>query len=156
MTDAKIFCKIYSSKQIRHSLLATLSLHMFSQLSHCPGEFSVFLTNLVTELWPFAVKNSRDTASIVGRSFWSADRQADARLRTKRMSCSCSFVGWGRRESRTSSEIFLRAGWEDSRVDRSSPGCLPIIVSSATTPKLYTSHFSFICMVYASSAEWMG
>ncbi|PON66816.1 hypothetical protein TorRG33x02_266740 [Trema orientale] len=35
----------------------------------------------------------------------------------------------------------------------SSPGCLPIMISNATTPKLNTSHLSVTLIVCASSIE---
>ncbi|KAI8533883.1 hypothetical protein RHMOL_Rhmol10G0044900 [Rhododendron molle] len=44
-------------------------------------------------------------------------------------------VGGGRRGSRTSVIIMFSLGG-DVKDDTRSPGCLPMIVSSATTPKL--------------------
>ena len=38
-----------------------------------------------------------------------------------------------------------------NRDEMRSPGCFPMIISNANTPKLYTSHFSLISIVYASS-----
>lgn len=41
----------------------------------------------------------------------------------------------------------------DDRDERKSPGCLPITISNATTPKLKTSHFSFTSIVHANSVH---
>ncbi|KAM7465253.1 hypothetical protein LguiB_012815 [Lonicera macranthoides] len=53
------------------------------------------------------------------------------------------------RESRGSNTSFTVEFLVDGDVndESRSPGCFPINISSATTPKLYTSHFSVTTMV---------
>nr|KYP40057.1 hypothetical protein KK1_038616 [Cajanus cajan] len=62
------------------------------------------------------------------------------------MSSETSIFGDGRRRSNSSYNVMIRvdADWSDDRI---SLGCFPTKISSVTTPKLKTSHFSFTTIV---------
>ena len=94
---------------------------------------------------------------MVGRNSGEAFVQHNANLMTVSTAADIPPVGGSNRWSSTSfnSNSLLSANALDGAdtASRSSPGCLPIMVSRATTPKLYTSHFSVTRIVKANSAN---
>ena len=85
--------------------------------------------------------NRFETFCIVGLSSGLEFKHALARLRTNLTCFSTCDEGDGIRISPT----FSATRYSTDNVGKdviSSSGCFPIITSSATTPKLYTSHFS--------------
>lgn len=67
----------------------------------------------------------------------------------KSMSCTVAIIG--------DSEVEGTNEVEGVKIDEiESPGCFPMMISNARTPKLYISHFSLNFMVNASSARQKG
>ncbi|URD85084.1 hypothetical protein MUK42_18801 [Musa troglodytarum] len=94
------------------------------------------------------------TERIEGLEAGSVRAQASATFTTNTTSSANCPVGGGSRWSSTSfkngslpSSSPCDGGDKACREDRRSPGCFPNMTSSATTPKLYTSHFSVTLIV---------
>jgi len=95
---------------------------------------------------------------MVGRELGLWVKQAFTILRVKTISLAI-FVGHGGYGRRWSNLVINKgiSNLESMTLDEEnnevtkSPGCSPNNISSANTPKLYTSHFSFTSIVYASS-----
>lgn len=92
-----------------------------------------------------------ETHCMVGREEGLGCKHANATMARRTMSSRSVSVGCGSRWSNTSLNVIplsLEADWSDDSI---SLGCFPTKISSATIPKLYTSHFSLTTIVYASS-----
>lgn len=92
--------------------------------------------------------NSLATKLMVGLDPGLVLVQANPTETTNTTWSAVSPVGRGRRWSSKSFIYKLELLGNDRR----SAGCLPIITSNITTPKLYTSHLSVTLIVNASSA----
>lgn len=112
------------------------------------------------------VDNSCATNRMTGRDSGEFRVQASAKLTTITTATATLPLGCSSRWSKMSfnsklstliiSDVDVDVDFDGhDRPSRSSPGCLPIIISKATTPKLYTSHFSVTLIVRASSACFM-
>ena len=87
-------------------------------------------------------KEIPETHFTVGtRDFGLECKHANAIVATRAISCTSRLsVGGKRRGSKTSFSITSWLDEDGDNDERSSPGCIPIIFSSATTPKSYRHH----------------
>jgi len=103
----------------------------------------------------FNITSSFQTSSMVGRQRGFAFKQAIVIFIIDTTSFKIAFVGWGRRWSNSSiNDMTSSVGLtplDCNEVYKISPGCFPKSISNVNTPKLYTLHFSFTSIVYASS-----
>ena len=98
------------------------------------------------------------TEHIAGRDSGEVRVQHNAKLITNTTIADNLPVGGSNRwssKSFNSNSLLSRNDAADSvgKASSSSAGCFPIMISKATTPKLYTSHFSVTRIVKASSGQ---